>query len=108
MMLILKLNKKIETDQNFLQKIESGITDFFSKTGRVQTAGKEKAVSMLNTLTQEVTRMIVTTCVIPVMTLIVFGFVIKILFGFDLAVGTRLTDTSRKGSHAVKKIRRRS
>ena len=60
--------KKIETDQNFLQKIESGITDFFSKTGRVQTAGKEKAVSMLNTLTQEVTRMIVTTCVIPVMT----------------------------------------
>lgn len=68
MMLILKLNKKIETDQNFLQKIESGITDFFSKAGRVQTAGKEKAVSMLNTLTQEVTRMIVTTCVIPVMT----------------------------------------
>ena len=65
MMLILKPNKKIETDQNFLQKIESGITD---KTGRVLTAGKEKAVSMLNTLTQEVTRMIVTTCVIPVMT----------------------------------------
>ena len=100
--------KKIETDQNFLQKIESGITDFFSKTGRVLTAGKEKAVNMLNTLTQEVTRMIVTTCVIPILTFIVFGFVIKILFGFDLAIGTRLNTTSQKGSHAVKKIRIKS
>lgn len=100
--------KKIESDQNFLQKIESGITDFFSKTGKVLTAGKEKAVNMLNTLTQEVTRMIVTTCVIPVVTFIIFGFVIKILFGFDLAVGTRLNATSNKGSYAVKKMHRRS
>lgn len=100
--------KKIENDQNFLQKIESGITDFFSKTGKVLIAGKEKAVNMLNMLTQEVTRMIVTTCIIPVLTLIVFGFVIKILFGFELAIGTRLNATSKTGAHAVKKIRSKS
>ncbi|GFH43354.1 hypothetical protein Hs30E_19050 [Lactococcus hodotermopsidis] len=99
---IKKKQEKIEKDTSFLDKVKSGVTDFFSKTGKVLTAGKEKAVRMLNTLTQEVTRMLVTTCVIPVVTLIAFGFVTKILFGFDLEMTRNFRETSQKGASYIK------
>lgn len=71
--------------------------------GALETAQKALEDVILHTV-----QWIVTTCAVPIVTLIGFGFVIKILFGFDInpALGRAAKAVSGKTSSAAKNFGR--
>lgn len=48
---------------------------------------KNEAVASLNSFMERTALLIVTTCVIPVLTILTFAWLVKLLFGFDTGVG---------------------
>lgn len=49
---------------------------------------KEEAVASLNSFMERTALLIVTTCVIPVLTILTFAWLVKLFFGFDTRVGS--------------------
>lgn len=71
-------------DRNILEMAGDAISGFFAGFGEAFEKIKDDAVATLNTYMQQIAVFIVTTCVIPVLTILLFGWVIKILFGFQI------------------------
>lgn len=82
-----------EEDKNWMEKIESYLSSVTSKIGAdinsMVTKGEESLASFLDAIAT----LIIISCVIPIIVLIVFALVIKILFNFD---STRLTNVVRE------------
>jgi len=70
-------------DQNWMEKIESYLSNVTSKIGSDITAIVTKGEETLASFLDAIATLIIISCVIPLVVLIVFVYVIKILFGFD-------------------------
>lgn len=72
-----------EEDQNWMEKIESYISNVTSKIGSDITSIIAKGEDTLASFLDAIATLIIISCVIPIVVIIVFAFVIKILFSFD-------------------------
>ena len=82
-----------EEDTNWMEKIESYLSNVTSKIGADITAMVTKGEESLASFLDAIATLIIISCVIPIIVLIVFALVIKILFNFD---STRLTNVVRE------------
>lgn len=71
-------------DQNWMQKVEDYLSNVTSKIGSNISEMVQKGENMLSSFLDAVAILIITTCVIPIVVIIIFAWIIKILFGFDL------------------------
>ena len=82
-----------EEDKNWMEKIESYLSSVTSKIGADINAMVTKGEESLASFLDAIATLIIISCVIPIIVLIVFALVIKILFNFD---STRLTNVVRE------------
>lgn len=69
-----------DDDQNFIAGAISKVTDAVSST---VMGGLEAAEKYLNTLTESLAVLVVTSCIIPLCVMLVFVWIIKVLIGID-------------------------
>lgn len=78
-----KKNDLYEEDQNWLDKIGGYLSDFTSKIGTNISEMIKKGEDTLSAFLDAIAILIITSCVIPIVVLIIFAWIIKILFNFD-------------------------
>ncbi|MBU3100619.1 MULTISPECIES: hypothetical protein [Clostridium] len=71
-------------DENWIEKIGDHISNFTSKIGNGISEITKKGEDTLSTFIGTIAVLIVTSCVIPIVVILIFAWVIKILFGFDI------------------------
>lgn len=76
-------------DKNWIGKIGNYISDFTSKIGNSITEMVKKGEDTLSTFLDAIAVLIITSCVIPIVVILIFGWIIKILFGFNSKEITR-------------------
>lgn len=70
-------------DQNWVQNIGAYFSDFTSKIGNDVSGMIKKGEDTLTAFLDAIAVLIITTCVIPIVVILIFAWIIKILFGFD-------------------------
>ena len=75
-----------ETDQGFLEGLFSKVTDSISG---VASGISEKVGDMVNSFLEALAVMLVTSCVIPILVLLFFVWIIKILIGIEIPINYR-------------------
>ncbi|MGB4658927.1 MAG: hypothetical protein WBI07_07100 [Mobilitalea sp.] len=76
--------KDISTeDQNWVEKIGNYLSDVTSKIGNDISSMVQKGEDTLTAFLDAIAVMIITSCVIPIVVILIFAWIIKILFGFD-------------------------
>lgn len=75
-----------ETDQGFLEGLFSKVTDSISG---VASGISEKVGDMANSFLEALAVMLVTSCVIPILVLLFFVWIIKILIGIEIPINYR-------------------
>lgn len=80
-------------DQNWMDKVGDYVSNLTSKIGSGISEIIEKGEDTLISFLDAISVMIITSCVIPIGTILIFALVIKILFGFD---STKVSRTFRK------------
>lgn len=70
-------------DQNWMEKAGAYISNLTSKIGIGISAMIEKGEDTLSAFLDAIAVLIITSCVIPIVVILIFAWVIKILFGFD-------------------------
>lgn len=70
-------------DQNWMEKIGDYLSNFTSIIGNGISAMVEKGESTLSIFLDAIAVLIITSCVIPIIVILIFAWIIKILFGFD-------------------------
>lgn len=73
-----------DKDKNWMEKIGGYISNLTSSITTGISDIVKKGENTLSTLLDTVAVLIITTCVIPIAVILIFMWVIKILFGFDL------------------------
>lgn len=77
--------KELSTgDQNWMGKIGEYVSDFTSKIGADLTAMVKKGEDTLAAFMEAVAVLIITSCVIPIVVILIFAWAIKIIFSFDI------------------------
>lgn len=80
-------NKKQELsidDQGWMGKVGAYLSDFTSQIGADLSAMIKKGEDTLAAFMDAVAVLIITSCVLPIIVLLIFAGAIKILFGFDI------------------------
>ncbi len=72
-----------EEDQNWMEKVGDYLSNVTSKIGSDISSIVKKGEETLASFLDAIAVLIITSCVIPIIVLIVFAFIIKILFSFD-------------------------
>lgn len=72
-----------EEDQNWFSKVGVYLSNITSKIGSDISSMVKKGEDTLSTLLDAIAVLIITTCVIPIVVILIFSWIIKILFGFD-------------------------
>lgn len=78
-----KKNDLYEEDQNWMEKIGGYLSNLTSKIGINISEMIKKGEDTLSVFLDAVAVLIITSCVIPIVVILMFVWVIKILFGFD-------------------------
>lgn len=73
-----------EEDQNWMEKIGNYISDLTSKIGTGISEMAKKGEETLGAFLDAVAVLIITSCVIPIVVILIAAWVVKILFGFDI------------------------
>lgn len=82
-----------QKEGNVLQRLFSGASNFIDSTASAVATSldktKDKALHLLSTLTDSLALLIITSCIIPILVLLIFLWLVKILLGVnvDQAVG---------------------
>lgn len=71
-----------DEDKNFIEGAISKVTDAVSST---VMGGLDAAENFLNTLTEALAVLVITSCIIPMIVLVLFVWIIKALIGIDLS-----------------------
>lgn len=72
-----------EEDQNWMDKIGDYLSDFTSNIGNNITEMIKKGEDILNAFLDAIAVLIITSCVIPIVVILIFVWILKILFSFD-------------------------
>jgi predicted PurR-regulated permease PerM len=70
-------------DQNLIEKFEKFISNVTSKIGNDISTMANKGDETLFSFLDAIAILIITTCVIPIVVILIFAWAIKIIFGFD-------------------------
>lgn len=70
-------------DKNWMEKIGDFLSDITSKIGNDISAMVKKGENTLSVYLDTIAVLIITSCVIPIVVILIFAWIIKILFGFD-------------------------
>ena len=73
--------------QNFLGDVGRNVENFVEDTAAAATQLRDDAVNALNSYIEKIALFIITTCVMPLLVFLLFGWVIKLLFSVDIGVG---------------------
>ncbi len=73
-----------EEDKNWIGKIGDYVSNFTSKIGNGISEITKKGEDTLTTFLGTIAVLIITSCVIPLVVILIFAWLIKILFGFDI------------------------
>lgn len=79
-----KKNDLSKMNQSWLSQIESYVIDFTTKIGADLKAIVEKGENSLSSFLEAIAVLIVTSCIIPILVLLCFVWVIKFLFGINM------------------------
>lgn len=79
-----KKQEIIEEDRNWIEKIEYYLFNVTSGIGRMISQILKLAENTLLALIEAVAIMVITTCVIPIIVVLVFFWIVNLLFGFDM------------------------
>ncbi len=71
-------------DKNWMEKIGLYLSDVTSKIGNSISEITKKGEDTLSTFLEAIAVLIITSCVIPLIVILIFTWIIKILFGFDM------------------------
>lgn len=89
-----KKNDITEEDKNWIGKIGDYLSDLTSKIGTSISEITKKGEETLNTFLDTIAVLIITSCVIPIVVILIFVWIIKILFGFNIS-GIQRRDDER-------------
>ena len=70
-------------DKNWMEKVGDYLSDFTSKIGNDISAMVKKGEGTLIAFLDAIAVLIITSCVIPIVVILIFAWIIKILFTFD-------------------------
>ncbi|MBU3176490.1 hypothetical protein KPL47_08900 [Clostridium estertheticum] len=87
-----KKNEFSKEDKNWIKKAGDYLSNFTSKIGNGISEITKKGEDTLGTFLDTIAVLIITSCVIPIVVILIFAWVIKILFGFDIKGITRHDD----------------
>lgn len=87
-----KKNDITEEDKNWIEKIGDYLSDLTSKIGTSISEITKKGEETLNTFLDTIAVLIITSCVIPIVVILIFVWIIKILFGFNVGGIQRQSD----------------
>lgn len=85
-----------EEDKDWMSKIGAYISGFSSKIGNGVSEIIKKGEDTLNRFLDAIAVLIITTCVIPIVVILIFIWIIKILFSFDMRLPKRLLSDKPK------------
>lgn len=71
-------------DSSWIEKAENYISNLNSKIGSGISAMVEKGEDTLSSFLDTIAILLITTCVIPIVVILIFVFIIKILFSFEM------------------------
>jgi hypothetical protein len=71
-------------DKNWIGKAGDYLSNFTSKIGTGISEITKKGEDTLSTLLDTIAVLIITSCVIPIIVILIFAWIIKILFGFNI------------------------
>jgi len=71
-------------DKNWVEKAGDYLSNFTSKIGTGISEITKKGEDTLSTLLDTIAVLIITSCVIPIIVILIFAWIIKILFGFNI------------------------
>jgi len=71
-------------DKNWVEKVGDYLSNFTSKIGTGISEIAKKGEDTLSTLLDTIAVLIITSCVIPIIVILIFAWIIKILFGFNI------------------------
>lgn len=91
-----KKNELAEEDQNWFDKIGTYLNDLSTKVGSNITDMIKKGEQTLSSFMDAIAVLIITTCIIPLIVILIFSWIIKILFGFDSGLSLRTFNVRRK------------
>lgn len=87
-----------DEDKNWIDNIGDYLANITSSIGTGISDIADKAQDTLNNLMDSIAVLLVTTCVMPLVVLLIFGWIIKILFGFDVSKGLKKVAGSGTGN----------
>lgn len=73
--------------QNFFDDVGSNVENFVDDTAAAANKFSDDAVDALNSYIEKIALFVITTCVMPLLVFLLFGWVIKMLFSIDIGVG---------------------
>lgn len=79
-------------DKNWIEKIGDYLSNLSSKIGTGISEITKKGEDTLNTFLDAIAVLIITSCVIPIVVILIFAWIIKILFGFNVKEKKRRQD----------------
>lgn len=71
-------------DRNWFEKVGDYLSNFTSKIGTGISEITKKGEETLSTLLDTIAVLIITSCVVPIIVILIFAWIIKILFGFNI------------------------
>ena len=80
------IESSTEEEKGFIANILSGIKDGVNKATQKVTTTVSNIEGMLNSFIEQVALLLVTACLIPVLVLLFFVWIIKIVFGINISV----------------------
>ena len=86
-------------DSNWLEKIGQSISNLTSKIGSGINDMIKKGEETLSKFLDAIAVLIITTCVIPIVVILLFIWIIKILFGFSVQLPTKHIPLTPKHNH---------
>ena len=76
-----------DEDKNWIDNIADYLSNLTSSIGAGLTDITDKAQDTLNNLLDSIAVLLITACVMPLVVIAIFAWIIKILFGFNIAKG---------------------
>lgn len=78
-----KQNDLSKQDQNWMEKIETSLSNLSSKIRTDISGMVQKGEDTLAAFLDAIAVLIITSCVIPILVILIFAWLIKVLFGFQ-------------------------
>ncbi|MCA0385988.1 MAG: hypothetical protein LCH34_10360 [Firmicutes bacterium] len=88
-------NDLAEEDKNWFEKAGDYLSNLTSKVGIGISSMLQKGEETLSSMMDTIAVLIITSCVLPIVVILIFSWIIKILFGFDTSEARKWLSVKR-------------